>query len=104
MSQRTFDGSSDMEYTLSFLNERIERMKKDFEASKILHEFPTMQLLLNMTTALNKYVANWISNRTLSMGVVTSWAKCSFRKALDINLNIRFTNTIEVINVSIVIE
>ena len=109
MSQRTFDGSSDMEYTaLSFLNnERVlERMKKDLEAlgRSYLHEFNDAVTIANMTTVLNKYVSNWISNRTLSMGVVTVEQNAVSENALDINLNIRFTNTIEVINVSIVIE
>jgi hypothetical protein len=38
------------------------------------------------------------------MGVVTVEQNAVSENALDINLNIRFTNTIEVIHVSIVIE
>jgi hypothetical protein len=81
-------------------------MKKDLETigRSYLHEFNDAVTIANMTTALNKYVANWISNRTLSMGVVEVVQDEVSENALDINLNIRFTNTIEVINVSIVIE
>lgn len=109
MSQRTFDGSTDFDYTaLSFLNnERVlERMKKDLEVlgRSYLHEFNDAITIANMTAALNKYVSGWISNRTLSLGVVEVAPNSDSENALDINLNIRFTNTIEVISVSIVIE
>jgi hypothetical protein len=84
----------------------LERMKKDLEriGRTYLHEFNDAVTIANMTTALNKYVNNWISNRTLSLGIVEVVQNEVSENALDINLNIRFTNTIEVINVSIVIE
>jgi hypothetical protein len=109
MSQRVMDGSDDYEYTaLSFLNNVrvLEKMKKELESigRSYLHEFNDAITIANMSTALNKYVANWISNRTLSLGVVTVEQNEVSENALDINLTIRFTNTIEVINVSIVIE
>jgi hypothetical protein len=109
MSQRTFDGSTDFDYTaLSFLNnERVlEKMKKDLEVigRSYLHEFNDAITIANMTAALNKYVSGWISNRTLSLGFVEVVQDEISENALDINLNIKFVNTIEVISVSIVIE
>lgn len=109
MSQRTHDGSNDFNYTaLSFLNNArvLEKIKKELEAlaRSYLHEFNDAITLSNMSAALNKYVAGWIANRTLSMGVVEVSQNAVSETALDVNLNIRFTNTIEVINVSIVIE
>lgn len=109
MSQRVVDGSNDYDYTaLSFLNNNrvLEKMKKELEfiGRSYLHEFNDAITIANMSVALNKYVANWIANRTLSLGTVEVVQNEVSENALDINLTIRFTNTIEVINVSIVIE
>lgn len=109
MSQRTFDGSSEFEYTaLSFLNNSrvLEKMKKDLEriGRTYLFEFNDSTTLAQMSNVLNRYVTTWISNRTLASGVVTVAKNEYSDEAVDITLTIRFNGTIEVISVDITIE
>lgn len=109
MSQRTFDGSSEDRYTaLSFLNNErcLEKMKKDIErlGRDYLFEFNDSVTLAQMSNVLNRYITDWISNRTLSKGIVTVSKNPYSDEAVDVNLTIKFTGTIEVISVDITIE
>ena len=60
--------------------------------------------LANMRSVLNKYVSNWIANRALSYGSVEVAPSTTSNEAVNVTLNIKFTGTIEVISVDIVIE
>lgn len=109
MSQRTHDGSTADSYTaLSFLNNEraLERMKKDIETlgRDYLFEFNDSTTLSQMSKVLNKYITEWISNRTLAGGSVTVSKNANNEEAVDISMNIQFTGTIEVISVDITIE
>lgn len=109
MSQRTHDGSDDDDFTaLSFLNNIrcLEKMKKDIEAigRNYLFEFNDSVTLSQMSTRLNTYITNWITNRTLASGTVEVNKNPYSDEAVDIILTIRFNGTIEVISVDITIE
>lgn len=109
MSQRTHDNSSEESYTaLSFLNNIrvLEKMKKELErlGRNYLFEFNDSITLTQLSSVLNKYVAGWISNRTLATGVVTVAKNPWSDEAVDVNLTIKFNGTIEVISVDITIE
>lgn len=109
MSQRTHDGSTEHEYTaLSFLNNSrvLEKMKRELErlGREYLFEFNDSITLTNMSKVLNKYVGQWVANRTLSYGEVEVAKNPYSDEAVDVRLNIRFNGTIEVISVDITIE
>lgn len=109
MNQRTHDNSSEESYTaLSFLNNIrvLEKMKKDLErlGRSYLFEFNDSITLANLSAILNKYVTNWIANRTLASGVVTVAKNPWSDEAVDVTLTIKFNGTIEVISVDITIE
>ena len=108
-NQRTYDGSTDDNYTaLSFLNNArvLERMKKDLEklGREYLFEFNDSTTLNQMSNVLNKYINQWINNRTLSKGNVTVSKNPYSDEAVDIDLVIKFHGTLENIYVSITIE
>lgn len=109
MNQRTHDNSSEESYTaLSFLNNIrvVEKMKKELEkiGRNYLFEFNDSITLSNLSDVLNKYVMNWIANRTLATGIVTVAKNPWSDEAVDVTLTIRFNGTIEVISVEITIE
>lgn len=109
MSQRTHDGSTDEEYTsLSFINNArvLEKMKKQLErlGREYLFEFNDSVTLSQLASVLNKYVTEWISNRTLSYGLVEVSRNPYNDEAVDIRLNIKFNRTIELISVDITID
>ncbi len=109
MSQRTYDGSDETEYTaLSFLNNSrsLAKMVKELEkvGREYLFEFNDATTLANMRNALNRYMGEWVSNRTLNFAEVDVAASEYSDEAVDVTLNIRFTGTIEVISVDIIIE
>jgi hypothetical protein len=109
MSQRTHDGSSEDSYTaLSFLNNvrTLERMKKEIEriARGYLYEFNDSTTLSQLSNVLNKYITEWISNRTLAKGNVTVAKNAYSDEAIDVGLNIKFNGTVEVIHVDIVVD
>lgn len=109
MGNRTYDGSTEDNYTaLSFLNNVrvLERMKKEIErlAREYLFEFNDGYTLSQLSSILNKYVTEWIVNRTLNMANVTVAKDQYSDEQIDIGLNIRFNGTVEVIHVDIVIE
>lgn len=109
MNQRTSETiDSDSFTALAFINNsrvvcrmvhEIERLGRDY-----LFEFNDSTTLSNMRSVLNKYVSNWIANRTLSYGSVEVAQSAASEEAVDVTLNIKFTGTIEVISVDIVIE
>lgn len=109
MSQRTHDGSDESEYTaLSFINNQrcLEKMKRDIEllARNYLFELNDSTTLTQMSSVLNKYINNWISNRTLSKGSVTVAKNAYSDEAVDVSIVVRFTGTIEYISVDITVE
>lgn len=109
MNQRTFDGSSDEEYTaLSFINNSrtLCKLRKELErlGREYLFEFNDSVTLAQLSNVLNKYMNNWVSNRTLSYALVVVEKNPYLEEAVDISLNIRFNGTIEVISVDITIE
>lgn len=109
MSQRTHDGSNEEIYTaLSFLNNVrvLEKMKKDIRnlGREYLFEFNDSTTLSKMSNVLNKYITNWVANRTLSSGVVTVSKNPYSDEAVDVEITIKFNGTIEVISVNITIE
>jgi len=109
MSQRTHDGSTEDSYTaLSFLNNvrTLERMKKEIEriARGYLYEFNDSTTLSQLSSVLNRYVTEWISNRTLAKGNVTVAKNAYSDEAIDVGLNIKFNGTVEVIHVDIVVD
>jgi hypothetical protein len=109
MSQRTYDGSSDDSFTaLSFLNNArvTAQITKDLErlGREYLFEFNDAITLSQMSSVLNKYLSEWIANRTLSVANVEVSASEYSENAVDITLYIKFTGTIEVITIDITIE
>lgn len=109
MSQRTHDGSTEAEYTaLSFLNNSrcLEKMKKELEkiGREYLFEFNDSVTLSQLSNILNKYMGNWVANRTLNYAVVDVRQNEYSSEKVDIFLNVRFTGTIEIIAVDITIE
>lgn len=108
MTQRTHDGSTFEAYTaLSFINNVrvLERMKKDLNilGRNYLHEFNDSMTLSQMSNVLNKYVGEWISNKTLEYGVVTVEKNLYSDEAVNVDLAIKFKGTIEVIYTTITI-
>jgi hypothetical protein len=105
MSQRT---KEDDETALRFLNNVrvVNRMSRDLEnlGRDYLFEFNDSATLTNLRNALNRYVNEWIQNRTLSLGTVEVEKNATSDERVDVTLNIRFTGTIEVISIDIVIE
>ena len=109
MSQRTHDGSTEDDYTaLSFINNSrvLERIKKELKVlgRDYLFEFNDAATLANMSSVLNKYLTNWISNRTLSYAEAIVRRNQYNEEAVDVALVVRFNGTIEVITVDITIE
>lgn len=105
MSQRT---SSKLNTALSHINcarvtcrmvHEINALARDY-----LFEFNDATTLQNMRSVLNKYVTNWIANRTLSYGEVDVAKNALSDEAVDVTLNIKFTGTIEVISIKLIIE
>lgn len=105
MSQRT---SSENSTALSFINNarvtcrivhEINALARDY-----LFEFNDATTLQNMRSVLNKYITNWIANKALSYGEVDVAKNALSDEAVDVTLNIKFTGTIEVISIKLVIE
>jgi hypothetical protein len=105
MSQRT---SEDSETALRFINNVrvVNRMVRDLEnlGREYLFEFNDSATLNNLRNALTRYVNEWIQNRTLSLGTVEVQKNATSDERVDVTLNIRFTGTIEIISIDIVIE
>ena len=105
MSQRT---SSKLNTALSHINcSRVTcRMVHEINAlaRDYLFEFNDATTLQNMRSVLNKYITNWIANRTLSYGEVDVAKNALSDEAVDVTLNIKFTGTIEVISIKLIIE
>jgi len=105
MSQLTRHPEDD---ALKFLNNvrSTNRMVRELEnlGRRYLFEFNDATTLLNMSNALNNYIGEWIQNRTLSFGQVVVRKSTVSDEAVDVNLRIKFTGTIEVISIDITIE
>jgi hypothetical protein len=81
-------------------------MKKELThiAREYLFEHNDSVTLSQMNNVLNRYMAEWIANRTLSYANVLVSPNAYSTEMVDVNLTIRFNNTIEVISIDIVIE
>ena len=53
---------------------------------------------------INKYISEFVANRTLSYAMVDVQKNPYSEEAIDVTLNIKFTGTIEVISVALTIE
>lgn len=109
MSQRTYDGSSDDSFTaLSFLNNTrvLHKIRNELEriAREYLFQFNDAVTIANMNEVLNKYMASWVANRTLASASVVASKNPYSDEAVDVNLTMRFTSTIEVISIDITVE
>jgi hypothetical protein len=108
MSQSTRLLGPDQDTALRFLNNTrvVNRMVRELEnlGREYLFEFNDATTLKNMSSALNRYVGEWIQNRTLSYGLVTVDKNPFSDEKVDVNLNIKFTGTIEIISIAITIE
>lgn len=109
MSQRTYDGSSDDNFTaLSFLNNTrtLHKIRRELErlAREYLFQFNDAITIANMNDVLNRYIAGWIANRTLSSAFVEARKNPYSDEAVDITLTMKFTGTIEVISVDITVQ
>lgn len=109
MSQRTYEAASNESFTaLSFLNNVrvLHKIRRDLEriAREYLFQFNDAMTIANMNEVLNKYIATWIANRTLSSASVVAAKNKYSDEAVDVSLTMRFTGTIEVISVDIVVE
>jgi hypothetical protein len=112
MSRSTGDGFVSAgiyeETALRFINNArvTNRMVRELEllGRDYLFEFNDSSTLNNMRNALNRYVSNWIQNRTLTLGTVLVEKDPNSDERVNVTLNIRFTGTIEIISIDITIE
>jgi hypothetical protein len=91
---------------LSYVNNSrtTNKIARDIEmiGRKYLFEFNDSTTIGNMNNEMNKYLNEWVQKRTLSyynLDIVTV-----DHNMVEVNLNIKFTGTIEIIAVSITIE
>jgi hypothetical protein len=105
MSQLTKEGENT---ALRFLNNVrvVNKMVRELEAlgREYLFEFNDTATLLNMRNVLNRYVTEWIQNRTLNVAVVDVQKDPLSDEKVNVTLTIRFTGTIEIISIDITIE
>lgn len=105
MSQLTNEAE---ETALRFINNArvTTRMAREIEnlGRDYLFEFNDAATLNNLRNALNRYINNWIQNRTLSFGSVDVAKDPNSDERVNVTMNIRFTGTIEIISVDITIE
>jgi hypothetical protein len=86
------------------------KMKKQLTliARNYLHEFNDRLTKTNLLNALNTYLSNWIQNRTLSYGSVTLTDSTEDQtlsdEEIEIGLTVKFTGTIEVISIGIIVQ
>jgi hypothetical protein len=93
---------------LRFINNArvTNKMIRDLEniGREYLFEFNDSTTLSNMRAALNRYVTEWVQNRTLSFADVVVESDEFLEEKVNVTLTIRFTGTIEVISIDITIE
>ena len=84
----------------------VNKMVRDLEnlGREYLFEFNDATTLNNMRAALNRYVTEWIQNRTLNFAEVTVTPNAQIDERVDVTLTIKFTGTIEIISIDITIE
>jgi len=109
MSQRTRDGGDDDDFTaLSFLNNsrtakyiarECNLMGRDY-----LHEYNDSATISYMSSALNKYVNTWVSNRALESATVTVESDAYSTEEVDAVLTMKFTSITEVISIDLILE
>jgi hypothetical protein len=100
--------SSNEETALKFLNNlrSLNRIARDLEnlGRRYLFEFNDAITLNNMRTILNRYLNDWVQNRTLSLATLDVARDQFDEERVNVALNIRFTGTIEIISIDIVIQ
>jgi hypothetical protein len=93
---------------LRFINNArvTNKMIRDLEniGREYLFEFNDSTTLSNMRAALNRYVTEWVQNRTLSFADVIIEPDEFLEEKVNVTLTIRFTGTIEIISIDITIE
>jgi hypothetical protein len=93
---------------LRFINNArvTNKMIRDLEniGREYLFEFNDSTTLSNMRAALNRYVTEWVQNRTLNFADVVVESDEFLEEKVNVTLTIRFTGTIEVISIDITIE
>lgn len=103
---------ADGDTALKFINNSRALLKIKKELKKIargyLHEFNDRITKNNLLNALNTSLANWVNNRTLSYGAISlqdyTENDTLSNEELLIQLDIKFTGTIEVISIDITVE
>ncbi len=103
---------ADGDTALKFINNSraLLKIKKELRriARNYLHEFNDRITKNNLLNALNTSLANWINNRTLSYGSITlqdyTENDTLSNEELLIQLDVKFTGTIEVISIDITVE
>jgi hypothetical protein len=103
---------ADGDTALKFINNSraLLKMKKELRkiARNYLHEFNDRITKNNLLNALNTSLANWINNRTLSYGSISlqdyTENDTLSNEELLIQLDVKFTGTIEVISIDITVE
>jgi hypothetical protein len=107
MSQRTCERLVD-NTALQFLNNSIttNRMVKELEklARVFLFEYNDATTLANLRKVLNQYIAKYVENRTLQYAVIDVQKDPYSEGAIDVMVSIKYTNSIEVINIDLIIE
>ena len=88
----------------SLLPIHLLEVKDDPQAHKYLFEFNDSASLTQMSTVLNKYITEWISNKTLSKGVITVSKDPYSDERVNVNMTVQFQGTIGIISVDITIE
>lgn len=83
--------------TVNVIARNIEKIGRNY-----LFEFNDSTTLSNMKSEMNKYLGEWIQNRTLNYADLQ--VEQSGETSVDVSLDIRFTGTIEIISVAITIE
>ena len=105
MSQLT----KNKDYTaLSYINNSrvINRIQRDVEGigRRYLHEFNDGATLTLLRGRLEKYLSEWVQNRTLNYALVSVESDPIYDNVVNVGLEVKFTGTIEIISVDIVIQ
>lgn len=99
----------DTEYnSLAFFNNSrvLNRIIRDIKriGKKYIFEFNDTTTLTNMRNEMNKYIAGWVQNRSLSLADIEVESDAFLDDVVNVSLSVQFTGIIEVINVSIVVD
>jgi hypothetical protein len=100
--------STNEETALKFLNNlrSLNKIARELEnlGRRYLFEFNDSITLNNMRTILNRYLNDWVQNRTLNLATLNIAKDPLNDERVNVALSIRFTGTIEIISIDIVIQ